>query len=95
MVQAVFDSAAIFFICYQPMVKEVSIMHGDTGYAPEMWTASVTAFTALIFVIHFNLFTRMRYITYLHVCSIVLWSILPYIIYMWASNYMSPELSNT
>jgi len=60
-----------------------------------MWTASVTAFTALIFVVHFNLFTRMPYVTWYHIISIVASSILPYLGYMWLSNFISAEISNT
>ena len=60
-----------------------------------MWTSSVTAFTALMFVVHFNLITRMKYITWVHIVSICLCSILPYLIYMWLSNWISPDISNT
>ena len=61
----------------------------------DMWAMSVAAFTALIFVVHFNLITRMSYITWLHIVSIFGASIIPYLIYMWISNYLPPEVSRT
>lgn len=60
-----------------------------------MWTSSVTAFTAIIFVVHFNLFTRMKYITIHHAISIFACSMLPYMIYMWMSNYLPANFSQT
>ena len=59
-----------------------------------MGTASVTSFTALIFVVHFNLLTRMKYITLIHGVAIMFTAILPYLVYMWISNYISPDISD-
>ena len=92
--QALFDSAVIFFICFQPVYySDSTIPSSENGYAGEMWQSSVTAFTALIFVVHFNLFTRMKYITWLHSLSIFGLSILPYLTYMWIGNYLPPSIS--
>ena len=94
--QALFDSAVIFFICFQPIYKyDQSISNADFGCTVDKWEASVTAFTALIFVVHFNLYTRMKYITWLHALSIFALSILPYIIYMWIGNYLPDSISQT
>jgi len=71
------------------------IIQGETGFPPDMWTASVTTFTALIFVVNFNLFTRLKYLTVAHFIAIVLCSLLPYLLYMWLSNYMSADFANT
>lgn len=60
-----------------------------------MWTASVTAFTALMFVVNFNLFTRMPYITWLHVGGMVFTAIGPYFVFMWIGNYVSADISKT
>ena len=60
-----------------------------------MWTSSVSAFTALIFVVHFNLVTRMYYITKVHLLVIFVCSIFPYLGYMWLSNYLSADSSQT
>ena len=92
--QATFDSAIIFFVCFQPLVAENYALHQNTGFPPDMATASVTSFTALIFVVHFNLLTRMKYITLLHGVAIMFTAILPYLVYMWISNYVSPDISD-
>ena len=60
-----------------------------------MWTSSVAAFTALILVVHFNLYTRLPYMTWYHALAIFGLSIGPYLIYMWSSNYLPAEISNT
>ena len=73
----------------------ITILNGKTGHPLDMWTASSTAFTSLIFVVNFNLFTRIGYITWLHAMSILLTSITPYLVYMWIGNFMSPEWSLT
>ena len=73
----------------------ITILNGKTGYPLDMWTASSTAFTSLIFVVNFNLYTRLGYITWLHAMAILLLSITPYLIYMWIGNFMSPEWSQT
>ena len=65
------------------------------GYPIDMWQASVTAFTALILVVHFNLFTRLKYITWLHALAIFGLSIIPYLTYMWIGNYLSADISQT
>ena len=58
-----------------------------------MWTTSVTASTALVFVIHFNLFSRMKYITWVHAVGIFGLSLFPYLVYMWISNYLPADMS--
>ena len=58
-----------------------------------MWTASFTCFTALIFVVNFNMVTRINYFTQMHAFTLLICSLLPYEVYMWVSNYMSPEVS--
>ena len=46
-----------------------------------MWVVSVTAFTAIVFVTHFNLFTRLNYMTYVHAIAIFGCSIGLYLVF--------------
>ena len=73
----------------------MQILNAETGYPDDMWTSSVTAFTALIFVVHFNLYTRIKYFTWVHVFSVLGASISPYLIYMWIGNYLPADISPT
>lgn len=91
MAQGVYDAAIIFFICFQPIDQWTQV--SGTGNPYDMWSASATTFTALIFVVHFNVFTRMKYITIVHWMSVVGTSIGAYLVYMWISNYLPEELS--
>lgn len=91
MTQALFDSTVIFFICFQPVLDEFPILDPDNGYPESMWTNSITAFTALMLIVMANLFTRMKYITWLHHLSIWALSIAIYLVWMWISNWMPPQ----
>ena len=97
-IQACFDAVVIFFICFQPyyykdLMGDGLISSHSMGYPADMWSTSVTASTALVLVVHFNLFTRMKYMTYLHAVSIFGLSILSYLTYMWIYNYLPPSIS--
>ena len=91
MAQATYDSAIIFIICYQPAVDNEYPLLDSDGNPADMWTSSITAFTALMFVVMANLFTRMKYITWLHHLSIWALSLAIYLIWMWISNWMPPQ----
>ena len=93
--QGIFDAAIIFFLAFQPPFYKSMILDPASGQSVDMWTCSVTAFTALIFVVNFNLFTRMSYITNLHGLTIFVASILPYLLYMWISNILPGQYSKT
>ena len=58
-----------------------------------MWSMSATAFLALILVVHFNLCTRLYYITWVHIIMIPILEVGAFIGYMWISNVLPPEVS--
>lgn len=54
----------------------------DKGQLADMWVLSVTAFTAIVFVTHFNLYTRLNYMTKYHAYAIFGCSIGAYLVFM-------------
>ena len=63
------------------------MINGQTGYTSDLWTTSVTAFTALVFVVNVNIMLRFHFITVAHVMTVLLGSIALYLAYMWAGNF--------
>ena len=68
-------------------------MNASNGQTADLWATSVTAFTALIFVIFNNLFLRLRYIQWVHWLTITWGGILLYLLYFWLANYPNYSLT--
>lgn len=91
--QAFYDSVIIFFIPFYGAMWSSQITNGETGSVADMWTVSITAFTALIFIIHTNILLRFRHITIVHMAMVLIGGLLSYFSYMWIGNF--PEFSQT
>ena len=76
-----------FFITFLSFQNSF-VLNADKGYATDLWTSSVCAFTSLVFIVNFNLLIRIKYITYLHALSFVIVSLGLYMIFMWFTNYV-------
>ena len=80
-------SALIFYITFVGL-SDSAILNGKMGYATDLWTSSLTAFTALVVTVNLNLILRMRYITYMHALSFVIVSFGFYLAFMWFTNFV-------
>ena len=65
-----------------------AILNADIGYTTDLWTSSVTAFTALVVTVNLNLILRMKYITYMHALSFLIISLGFYVMFMWFTNFV-------
>jgi magnesium-transporting ATPase (P-type) len=83
----IFHAVIVYFV---PLYAygNTSILSEETGSTTEMWTFSVTSFTAMMFVINLKLIVESRYFTYLNAIAIFPAALLLYIAFMWASNYL-------
>lgn len=89
--QALYDSVIVFFVPFYGAMLSGQIINGETGVAADMWTVSITAFTALIFITHANILLRFRHITIIHLLMVSFGGIVSYLSYMWIGNL--PEYS--
>ena len=80
-------AAVIFYVTFIGF-SDSAILNGKVGYATDLWTSSLTAFTALVIIVNLNLILRMRYITYLHALSFVIVSLGFYLLFMWFTNFV-------
>ena len=87
-VQAFYDSVVVFFVSFFSLqYGGGQIFDPETGQTADHWAASVTCFTALVLVVHFNLLTRMHHFTILHMAVVTFGASFIYLLYMWVGNY--------
>ena len=88
--QAAFDAIVVFFISFFSLqYGGGQIFDPETGQTADHWAASVTCFTALVIVVHFNLLTRVHQMTWLHVLVMTCGATFVYLLYMWFGNYIA------
>ena len=86
--QGLFDSMVVFYICFfSYQYGGGQIFDPDTGQTADHWAASVTCFTALVLVAHFNILSRIHHLTILHVAVLTFGSTFVYLLYMWIGNF--------
>lgn len=64
-----------------------------SGLNGDLWSLSVTSFTAVYFIVTLKLMNFIRFYTYIHLIALLVLSFLVYYGYMWISNYV--EYSHT
>jgi hypothetical protein len=80
----VLHSVVVFIV---PLfIFEDSLMTSN-GQNNDMWSFSVSSFTAVIFIVTFRLMLTSRYFTWLNLFCIFFMSLGVYFIYVWGSNY--------
>jgi len=65
------------------------LLSSDQGYANDLWTSSVCAFTSLVITVNLNLIVRMKYLTWVHAVGYSLFSLASYMSFMWFTNFSS------
>ena len=80
-------ASIIFFVTFLGL-KDSGIFNPNDGYSTTLWTSSVATFTSLVFAVNINLMVRMRYLTYIHILSLLIISFGAYTGYMWFTNYV-------
>jgi len=83
-------SVIIFYAIYFYMNK---IVMTNGGYVADLWTISVTQFTAIILNVNFNLLVSQRHHTQYNIWIIIITSYVVYILYMYVSSQLT--YSNT
>ena len=85
---ALYDSLVLFFV---PLFG-MGVINSETGEVPDMWVASVTSFTAMSFVIYFNMVIRTRYMAWMSALAVPGLSFFMYYAYSWITNYTGSSL---
>ena len=80
----IFSSLIVFLLPWE--FYKNNVMH-HTAENNDMWSFSVTSFTAVILVVTFKLMLWERYFTWINLFSIFVLSLMIYFLYIWASNY--------
>lgn len=76
----------VFLIPY--FVYANSVMNKN-AYNNDIWSFSVTSFTAVIFIVNLKLMVQERYFTWINLFSVFVLSFGVYFTYIWATNYTS------
>ena len=69
-------------------MQSSGVLNGGTGYPTDLWTTSVAGFTALVYIVNFNLLIRMHFVTQYHALSFAIISYGFYEAFMWFTNYV-------
>lgn len=77
----------IFFIIFFGL-KDAAILNPSHGAPTDLWTSSLTTFTALVIVVNLNLVMRIQYFTWWHFAGFAVFSIASYFGFMWFTNYV-------
>ena len=81
-------AAIIFYVTFITF-QDSGILNANHGYTTDLWTSSISAFTALVFTVNLNLLIRMKYITFWHGLSFLLISYGFYLTFMWFTNFVA------
>lgn len=68
---------------------------GESAKNTDLWSFSVTSFTAVIFIVSLRLMLYQRYYTYLNWLSLSIFSSFLYFAYIWYANYFGTTVSHT
>ena len=85
--QGLIHAAVIFFVTFIAF-QDSAVLSASNGFATDLWTSSVTAFTALVFTVNMSLVIRMKYLTVLHAIAFAIVSIGFYYAFMWFTNFV-------
>ena len=89
-VEAALHSVVVFIVAYWS--HRDAILHED-GRNNDLWSFSVTVFTAVILIVTLKLVLYTRMLNWVSALSFTLLSLAPYFGYVWVTNYL--EFSNT
>ena len=85
MVTGFIHSLIVFFL---PLYHFKEVVLGNDAENSDIWSFSVTSFSAVIFIVTFKLLFFSRFFTVLNFVAIALLSVGLFYGYTWFSNYM-------
>jgi hypothetical protein len=66
------------------------------GHSSDLWMVSIIVYSCIILMVTFKLAIHSRYWSALLIITILFFSLIPYLAYMWISNYkFSPHIIGT
>lgn len=88
MFEALVQSVAIFFFNFY-IISHLSV--NSTGINGDYWMTGITIYSSVILVVTFKLATHTKFWSMILFTTFIFTSLVPYVAYMWLSNYRITE----